>query len=146
MNTAKRSYKEDYENGTRSEDELLDILNIAFEDTYTKNPRYSTLDFTGKGSYVEIKTRTCSVNRFDTTILPYNKIEGARNAGRPVYFVFRFVDCITYIEFNDEQFRKYTRKMFCRQTRSDYNDTEKMYVYIPISDLTLLEINYVDSL
>jgi hypothetical protein len=60
--------------------------------------------------------------------------------------VFNFVkgdtNEIYYIEYDEEKFKPYERRMF---SRANFKADEKEYIYIPIEDLIPIETKWVDT-
>ena len=117
----------------------MPILERTFNENFEKTERYHPLDFKGRGCWVEVKTRTFGVNKFDTTLLPYSKIEYAKKCANSVYFVFVFTDGIYYILFDSEVFKGFDVKVFKRNSRTDHTDTAQDYIYIPTRLLTKIQ-------
>ena len=70
--------------------------------------KYSLFDFEGTNILVELKTRTCNKNRYDSTMIGCNKLIEAQEKIKTlpnlkIYYVFRFTDCLTYWEFTPEK-------------------------------------------
>jgi hypothetical protein len=138
-----RTFADDYQKGLENEDRVKSILNAYFDDTFEKLPPKHPMDFLGSGGYLEIKGRTCSATKYETTMIPYSKVIYARTATAPATFVFTFNDgSIYYIHYNEEQFKSYEVLDFQRRPRPDHYDRSQLYCYIPISDLTKIEVPY----
>ena len=117
----------------------MPVLERTFNENFEKTDKYHPLDFKGRGCWVEVKTRTFEVNKFDTTMLPYSKIEYAKKCANSVYFVFVFTDGIYYILYDQEVFSKFSVNVFKRTNRTDHVDTAQNYIYIPTQLLTKIE-------
>ena len=135
-----RSFAEDYKMGTKSEVELVPVFNKHFDDVFVRGVQKAVLDFQGKKSYIELKTRTNALWDFPTTLLPYNKVAEALRKSKPTYFVFAFTDCIGYILFDKELFDTFATGDFCRKPRSDYSNKPAPYIWIPVNLLSILEV------
>jgi hypothetical protein len=131
-----RTFKEDYKNGTDSENIVKPILEKFFDENYEKTSRFHLLDFQGKGSWIEIKTRTFNKDKFETTLIPQKKIEYAEKCINPVYFVFVFTDGIYYIRYDKSVFDTFSVNTFCRAERSDKRDVAQEYCFIPVKLLS----------
>jgi len=90
-------------------------------------------DFKNDGFYIELKTRRVTKNKYPTTMVGENKvIKGFEHqlAGKRVFFVFDFVDCMCIWELNrDEYHVKHGGR--CDRGRPEI----KSYCYIPIKYL-----------
>jgi len=131
-----RSYKQDKAYGLKKEQENKPLFDKYFNKKFEKLPPYHIMDFESETSFLEVKTRTNNFNKYPTTMIPYNKINFAKSSTKDVYFVFVFTDDVYCIKYDNEQFKKYDVNLFKRFQRIDYNDLEKEYLYIPITDLT----------
>ena len=95
-----------YEMGTKEEHKLLLPLKQFFkDDTIEPLPEGSKFDFVGEGIYVELKSRTCKKNTYETTCISVCKIEYAKLHCHEsdFYFVFNFLDGVYYWKYNQEQ-------------------------------------------
>ena len=131
-----RTLKADLEFGKGKEIEILPIIRDYFKDdiNFVKY-EYSTYDFRGKQYKYELKSRTTKYEDYDTTLLPESKIK----YNKYIYFLFNFTDGLYYIKYEPNIFSTFKVEKFCRNKRSDYNDTPKNYIYIPIT--SLIKIN-----
>ena len=130
---------EDYNFGINSDCEVLQKLRAHF------NPhleiidyKFSLYDYECENLLIELKSRKCSKDFYDSTIIGCKKLIDAANkqslrSDLKIYFVFRFIDCITYWEFSSIKMK--TLKI---QTggRSDRGRKEQgLYFHIPNKDL-----------
>jgi len=134
-----RSFQNDYAFGLRNEERVMPVLERTFNETFEKTPKYHPLDFKGRGSWVEVKTRTFEVGRYPTTLLPYSKIEYAQKCENSVYFVFVFTDGIYYIQYDPAVFPTFETNVFKRTARADHSDSAQLYIYIPTRLLTKID-------
>jgi hypothetical protein len=129
----------DYIQGTNQEDLLLPFFRIFFNDLSIKkqvNP-FSVMDFKGDKLLIELKTRNNALNKYDTTMVGYNKFLGCSKLNKDIrcFFFFKFTDCLSYYEYDNSNF--FT---ICDGGRSDRGiDESSKYVYIPISKLILVK-------
>jgi len=90
-------------------------------------------DFENEGFRIELKTRRVTMAKYDTTMVGENKvIKGFEHqiAGRRVFFVFDFVDCMCIWELNRDEYH------IKHGGRFDRGRPEiKSYCYIPIKYL-----------
>jgi len=138
------SFKNDYKYGIRKEHQLKNVLECAFKSELIKTTNYHPFDFhnVDHSLYIEVKSRKCPHNQYDTTIIPYSKYEYGnklkkRNKNVMVYYVFNFTDKIMCIEHSHINFTAV--RMFKRKARCDYVDRVQRYGYIDVSDLTPLD-------
>jgi len=117
--------------GKLHEDLILDILKEDYKIIASKTDDYHFFDLYDGKCYYEVKSRNCNVNKYDTTIVGYNKIKFARTCGKDCIFIFSFTDGIYYYKYNDKD--NFDVKVCGRSDRgtNEYN----MYMYIPISVL-----------
>jgi hypothetical protein len=128
-----QTYKSDYSFGKKSEDKVLEKINNYFKDNIKPiEKRYELYDYEGDLNIYELKSRTNTYRAYNTTLLGYNKII---NNCKSQVFLFSFTDGLYYINYNEELFNSFEKKMFVRNQRSDYNDTLKLYIFIPIEKL-----------
>lgn len=125
----KSAFEKRYEFGKLSEEEVLPIIKEFFKDntiepTINKKDRY---DYKSETKNYELKTRTNKYNDYPSTMIGLDKCE--INS----ILLFKYTDGIYYIEYNEEQFKKYEVKKYTKYYQN------KLYIYIPISDLKLIK-------
>ena len=133
------SFRNDYNYGINSEIEILEKLREHFNaDLKIIDNKYSLFDFEAQDILVELKTRKFCKAKYETTMIGCNKLIKAselykNNNNLNIYFVFRFIDCLTYWKFDEEKMKKLQIK---EGGRSDRGKKENgLYFYIPIIDL-----------
>jgi len=133
------NYENDYIWGEKQQQKIFPILGTKWEGLKEQG-RYAKYDAVSDTVHMEIKSRKdLRKNSYPTTLLTMNKIS---DTSKTNIFVFNFVfdrvnnkSEIYYIEYDEEKFSNYERRMFSRaQIKSD----EKEYVYIPVEDLVFL--------
>ena len=124
-------YKKDYLFGTTQELEIFNIIKDYFKTDLIRCATNCKYDYADNVSSYEVKSRTNTLKYYPDTMITCNKISN----DKPLYFIFNFVDCITYIKYDEEKFKKYKTKMF---SRARISTDEKLHVYIPIEDLTTI--------
>jgi hypothetical protein len=128
-------FEESYKIGKNGEDIILPKIKVHFNRDIKQYPnKYSKYDYFDNKYLYEVKTRTNTLNRYDTTIITENKLMENR-VNKPVILLFNFTDCIASIEYNKDKFESYEREMF---SRAQIKDDEKIHVHIPIEDLTVI--------
>ena len=97
-------FKKDYSFGLQKEVELLPILRKFFnDDTIIQLDRHNVFDYKGDNKYIELKSRNSNYNRYQTTMIGYNKIKKALELNEDVYFVFNFRDGLYYYKFDRDK-------------------------------------------
>ena len=132
------TFKTDYAFGKSKEPIILEKIKKFFkDDTIVEMDNYSRYDYKGNKKIFELKSRRNTYNAFPTTLIPADKIFDTCDKQ---YFLFDFTDRLTYIEFDKEVFSKFECKPFKRNYRSDFNDKEKNYFFIPITHLKTITV------
>ena len=120
--------------GTLNEDYIKDVICCHFNlANLTKTTFSHPMDFYCDDIYFEVKSRRNTHNKYDTTMIGYNKIQWIKeNNIKDVYFVFVFTDGDYYYKYNPED--KFETGIGGRNDRgkAEY----KKYCYIPIDKLT----------
>ena len=133
------NYENDYIWGEAQQRRIFPVLEKKWKGL-RQQPRYSKYDAICNEINMEIKSRkNLRKNSYSTTLLTMNKISDTSKAN---IFIFNFVfdmvrdrSEIYYIEYDEEKFSKYERKMF---SRANIKSDEKEYIYIPVDDLIFL--------
>lgn len=95
-----------YEYGVKQESKLIVPLQKFFKDeSITPLPAGSKFDFKGRGKFIELKSRTCCKNQYDTTCIGVGKVHYASKHCDEIdfYFVFQFTDGVWFWKYNREQ-------------------------------------------
>ena len=123
----------DYNVGLQYEVQLLPFLRVYFNDnTIMQLDRFNTFDYRGKGKFIELKTRKCSVKSYPSTMIGVNKIEAAKSLNEDVYFIFQFTDGVYCWKYDSD-----IPLLKKQGGRTDRGTSEiKDYFYIPIGLLT----------
>ena len=121
--------------GTLNEDYIKDIICSHFKIQYlNKTTFFHPMDFYCDDNYFEIKSRRITHDKYDTTMVGYDKIEWIRDNYfkiDAVYFVFVFTDGDYYYEYNPED--KFETTIGGRWDRGKVE--KKLYYYIPTNKL-----------
>jgi hypothetical protein len=129
------NYKEiDEKFGFEKEEQILDIINIKFNDNIKKCNRYNKYDFEGLKYKYELKSRRNNYNSYPTTMIPEDKIK----ENMKIIFLFSFIDGLYYIKYRPKIFNTFETRNFRRTDRGSF-DIEKKYIYIPIEKLKLIK-------
>ena len=129
----------DYNFGKESECEVLEKLREHFHaNLETIEYKFSLFDFEAQDILVELKTRKCTKNKYESTMIGCNKITDAQTKineipNLKIYFVFSFTDCLTYWEYTAEKMRQLPIRKGGRNDRG--KKEEGLYFYIDIKDL-----------
>ena len=138
-------YEIDKNYGEECEKKAIIQLQIFFDNKLIKLDYYNPFDFYNEQQnlYIELKSRRCQINTYQTTMVPMSKINKAKiltKKNNNVYFCFYFTktdyaECdLYYWKFNLLDFDKCESK---RGGRVDRGKSEiKKYCYIPVSLLT----------
>jgi len=124
-------YTKDHQFGTAQEIEIFNIIKEYFKSDLNKCSNNSKYDYSSDDCNFEVKSRRNTLKTYPDTMITCNKITNDKT----LYFIFNFTDCITFIKYDEEQFKKYKTKMF---SRARISSDEKLHVYIPIEDLTII--------
>ena len=102
--------------GMKNENLYRPIMEKYFNAPLTRfNDNYSVIDFYSYKFRVELKSRTNSVNAFDTTYIGYNKVKKAfevlkekriKNPKYKCWFAFAFPEGLYLWEVNEENYEK----------------------------------------
>jgi hypothetical protein len=130
----KNYFFRDLEYGLKKEIELLPFLQNYFNDnSITKLNKMNCFDFIGNQKFIELKARNNNYNKYESTMIGYNKIKKASEINEDVYFFFCFTDGLFYYKYNkNDQFEIRKGGRYDRIRSGEIKD----YVYIPISLLT----------
>ena len=95
-----------YKFGLKEENRLLQPLQEFFKDPSLEPlPEGSKFDFQGDGTIVELKSRTCRHNQYETTCIGVCKIRYAKLHCHEsdFYFVFNYTDGLYYWKYDPDQ-------------------------------------------
>ena len=109
---------------------IIEKFNINI--SLTKN--MDRFDYENKDFLIELKTRNNESNKYPSTIISTSKINYGLKIKKQMIFIFKFIDCIKYIEYDEKIFKNYENKYFKSRTdrgKDEYN----YYTFIPIKDL-----------
>lgn len=117
-----------YNEGVINEDIVLPQIKKYFNRDIKKlNERYGKYDFVCDNYKYELKSRNNELNKYPTTMIAVDKLD------KNVILLFKFTDDkLAFIEYNEEQFKSYEKKLFTKYT------IPKEHIYIPIKDLTIM--------
>jgi hypothetical protein len=134
-------FQKDYLYGLAQEQKILPILQDHFGKELVRNQeRWGKYDFYTDKSYFELKSRTNRKDAYPTTLITCNKVIPLED--KELYFLFNFVDELSYIKYDPVLFDTFERKKFSRINQA-YD--EKDYFYIPIQHLGTI-IKYIPSI
>jgi len=134
------SFKKDLEFGLNKEIEILIKIKKYFKrEIYKTIDKFCKYDFYDYKYNYELKSRRCSIDKYETTLLPFDKLQ------RKTIYLFSFTDGLYYIKYNKEKFDEFEIKEFVRNKRSDKYDVKKDYIFIPSNKLKKIEIEEDDK-
>ena len=130
---------QDYNYGINSENQIIQQLSEHFHCNLKMiEYKYSLFDFEGENILIELKTRKCTKEFYQSTMIGCNKLIDANEKIKSlpnlkIYYVFRFTDCLTYWEYSLEKMNQLPIR---KGGRNDRNKKEEgLYFYIDIKDL-----------
>ena len=127
----------DYLVGLERERQLLPILKTHFkDDSIFQLTQYNTFDYQGDNKYIELKSRNNKIDKYDKTMVGYNKIIRASTILEDVYFFFWFTDGLFYWKFNRDIDLEVKRAGRQDRGKFEYNN----YAFIPTTLLTKIII------
>lgn len=131
MNT---TYALDKQLGHLAEDVVLPKLQSFFNASIRKMPqRYECFDYIDDaGTKYELKTRRNCMNAYPTTLIPKHKVISGEQ-----YFVFNFIDKVSYIKYDKDLFETFETKELV-DGRYGYQREGVLHYLIPIGKLTPL--------
>jgi hypothetical protein len=126
-------YPEDNRRGLIEQRKLLPKLKEYFNrDIIEIEAKLSPFDYECDKYFYELKTRTNTKDKYPTTLIGRNKIEG----NKKTILIFKFTDCLCYIKYKKSLFDTFDVKKFDRNVK----ETNKSdYIYIPIEHLKIIE-------
>ena len=137
--------EQDYFMGIENEKYITKVLCDYFDMTFLlKLNTFHPLDFYDNFSdkWFEVKSRRFNHNKYDTTMVGYNKINYIRKSNlKDVYFIFVFDDGNYYYKFNPDDKFETSVGGRCDRGKPEY----KMYYYIPINMLVKIDSKFDDE-
>lgn len=128
------NWEQSYKYGKRQEGKLLPILQEYFgREVRATEGRYAKYDYFDDEYNYEVKSRTNKMRAYPTTMITKNKVEGS---AKPVILLFNYTDCLSFIKYDEEQFKNYDVEAFSRAGKSW---DEKPHIYIPIDHLSVIK-------
>jgi hypothetical protein len=141
-----RTFTDDYQFGTTSEEQTLSTI-LTLDPTLHRNQdKYSPFDYNNAGNttFVELKTRNNAKNKYPTTMIPLSKVKIAeKNPSKTYYFAFKFTDGLYYIQYDKNLFDTFEVKEGGRWDRG--RPELNQYLYIPVNKLTALLVDVCDN-
>ena len=130
-------FRKDYNYGIESENKNLELINSFLNSKCIKGKKYDCYDFKDddKKIIVELKTRRCYKNTYDTTMISLHKIKKLLEyKNYQIYIFFKFIDGMYYYnisEIYDINIKKGGR---CDRDKKEY----QKYYFIPVKKLILI--------
>jgi hypothetical protein len=113
--------------------------------------KFCPFDFYNKTttSFIELKTRNVSSDRYPTTIIPKSKIDWflkrkEKRISLKSYFIVKFTDGLKIIELKENELTTYECSPFRRYDRGSI-DKEKLYYFINVSLFSDFNIDILKS-
>lgn len=131
------NWEDSYKFGRKKEIVLLPILKDFFGKKLSrcKGGRFAKYDYTDDKFFYELKSRTNTMKHYPTTMITRNKVEGY-DTTKDLILLFNYTDCLAYIQYEEEQFKKYTTENFSRLGEAW---DEKLHLFIPIDHLKIIK-------
>jgi hypothetical protein len=126
-------YPKDYASGIIEQKKILPVIREYFNRDITEiEAKLSPFDYECDKYFYELKTRTNTKNKYPTTLIGKNKIEG----NKKTILIFKFTDCLCYIKYKKSLFDTFEIKKFDRNVKSS---NKSDYIYIPVQHLKIIE-------
>lgn len=114
--------------GKNSEDAVLPkIIKYFARDIVQTTDKFDKFDYKCPEYNYELKTRTNCLKQYPTTMIGSNKL--TTNS----VLLFKFTDCLAYINYDADRFAKYETRFFTKY------DEPTSHTYIDIKDLIIIE-------
>jgi len=129
-------YKLSYAYGKAQESRIHPVIKDFFKkDIQQSVGQYDKYDFFDGDTNYEVKSRTNNYSKYPTTMITFNKCCNC-DKDKELILLFNFTDGLYYIKFDETTFRSYQKNLF---SRANLVEDEKEHIYIPITDLTLVQ-------
>jgi hypothetical protein len=126
-------YPKDHTYGLLEQSKQLPVIQKYFnKDIKEIENKLSPFDYECDDCYYELKTRTNSKDKYPTTLIGVNKLDTKKD----LILIFKYTDCLTYINYDKELFDTFEIKKFDRNVKEK---NKKEYIYIPIQHLKIIE-------
>ena len=123
--------KEDLKYGNQLENDKKELLEKKFGSLKKTKNIFDPLDFEGDNCFIELKSRRINKDRYNETLIGYNKIKKAKNCNKDCYFCFNFTDGLYYIKYEEGIGEKKQFLWGQNEGKSKLKD----YYYIPVNKL-----------
>jgi hypothetical protein len=124
--------------GLKKEISELERIKNRFSNHLKRTNNFFVFDYVSPECYVELKSRRNKLNTYPDTMVGKNKMDYAKTADRPVYFVFSFIDGLYYWKYNNKDITNGNVRFGiggrCDRGRDEYKD----YAYISTDILQLI--------
>ena len=128
----------DLDFGMKKEISEIEKIRSKFSKTLKPTNNFFVFDYVSSECYVELKSRRNKLNTYPDTMVGVNKLDYAKIADRPVYFVFSFIDGLYYWKYNQDDIQngnvRFSVGGRCDRGKNEYKD----YAYINTSILQLI--------
>ena len=112
---------------------------------------FAPWDFTSPDVMIEHKSVNYNLSEMKEVMINSHKVWRSpieKANGKRCFFAFRALDGLYVIEYNTKQFKGYREEEMLLPDRPDYTEKMEDKLYIPVSDLFLLqkfELNFVSE-
>ena len=128
----------DFDFGRNKELSEISKIRNKFSKSLKPTNNFFVFDYVSPECYVELKSRRNKLNTYPDTMVGKNKMDYAKTADRPVYFVFSFIDGLYYWKYNNEDILngnvRFSVGGRCDRGFEEYKD----YAYIKTDILELI--------
>ena len=130
-----RTIESDLAFGKKSENDVISKLS-CFGEVIPMDDPYAPFDFRtkNKSTFIELKTRTNSKDKYPTTMVGQSKVEIAKQYPKKKFiFCFQYTDGLYYIPYSKELFDTFEVSQGGRADRGRVESNT--YCYIPVDKL-----------
>lgn len=98
--------------GSKSENDVYELLKKNFKDLQKSSNKYSIYDFYNDDTYIELKTRRNKKDQYKTSMLGNNKIKFfLKNNDKNTFLFFNYTDGLFYMPLTNENIKEcYVKK------------------------------------
>tara|TARA_R110000868_G_scaffold324244_1_gene585130 strand:- start:630 stop:1040 length:411 start_codon:yes stop_codon:yes gene_type:complete len=130
----------DLKYGDLNEIELTPTLQKFFNDDTLEKVKetFGVIDFIGEKVYCELKSRRINHNQYPTCLIGCNKIKVFQQKTTDCYIVYKYLDGLFYIKYDDELFLTFKNEI--QNVWRDGRCEKSNVLHIPVSNLQPLTL------
>ena len=126
-------YFKDKETGSQNEQDCQSAIQSVVGHVIRSTYRYDAYDYSNEEYFIELKSRNCNHNTYDTTMISLSKIDFIKKHPDKKYmFFFKFIDGLYYHQYNPSYNYEVKVSGRCDRGVPEYTN----YIFIPIELLT----------